>query len=497
MQNKALFFFILYVITLCPLVALGDEIIVEDAEAVWNLTLDDAAEVEPLVGEAGVMVTKYADAFTYYLLENATDVGRLVGEPGVMVTKYADTFTYYLLENATDVGRLVGESGVMVTKYADTFTYYPLANNNDISHLIGEPGVMVTRYADTFTYKDLTAPPFNFTKPVISDVRVTSITLTSATVNWITDRVADSLVKYGTESGNYTLQKYDPTNVTSHSLNLIDLLPTTTYYFVVNSSALNGKSKESVEYNFTTNISKDNTPPYTSGHEPAKGAMDVPVGTNVAVHVRDDESEVDLSTIVMTVEGKVVSPNITGTPADYTLTYGPPVDFDYEQVVNVSIDASDVAGNTMTQDAYSFTIVSMGLQYFDTSEGTYPSIMGTHNGTITPTTDITVNTLYTYSCSGTGGHTEYVRIYNATETLATGNWEGYQSGDYQNITFPDQFTLICGQTYNYTIRTGSYPQIIHAPSKEAAGGTITCTKFTDANGKIYNDWIPAIKLEYK
>ncbi len=242
MRNKILFFLILGIVALCPQIALGDEIIVEGAETVWNLALDDS-----------------------------TDVEHLVGEPGVMVTEYADTFVHYLLEDTTDIQNLVGGSSVMVTKYADAFTY-----------------------------EKLTAPPF--------------------------------------------IQSFD---------------------------------------------------------------------------------------------------------------------------------------------------------YFDTGEGSYPCIMGTHNGTIKPTNNIIVNTLYTYSCSGTGGHTEYVRIYNATETLATGNWEGYKSGDYRNIMFPDQFTLIGGQTYNYTIITGSYPQIIHVPSKEAAGGTITCTKFTDANGKIYNDWIPAIKLEYK
>jgi len=47
-------------------------------------------------------------------------------------------------------------------------------------------------------------PPFDFMKPLISDVTVTNITLTSATVIWVTDETADSLVKYGTESGNYT-----------------------------------------------------------------------------------------------------------------------------------------------------------------------------------------------------------------------------------------------------------------------------------------------------
>lgn len=50
------------------------------------------------------------------------------------------------------------------------------------------------------------------------------------------------------------------------------------------------------------------------------------------------------------------------------------------------------------------------------------------------------------------------------------------------------------ETYNYTIRTGSYPQIIHEPSFNATGGIITCTSFEDANGKVHTDWIPAIRL---
>ncbi len=64
------------------------------------------------------------------------------------------------------------------------------------------------------------------------------------------------------------------------------------------------------------------------------------------------------------------------------------------------------------------------------------------------------------------------------------------------ITFDEPFTLEAGKIYNYEIRTGSYPQIHHTDELEVASGagTITCEEFTDANGKIYNDWIPAIKL---
>ncbi|MCK4527829.1 right-handed parallel beta-helix repeat-containing protein [candidate division WOR-3 bacterium] len=132
---------------------------------------------------------------------------------------------------------------------------------------------------------------------------------------------------------------------------------------------------------------------------------------------------------------------------------------------------------------------------FDTDAGTYPSIMGTHNGTITPSNNINVSTLYTYPCVGTGGHTESIKLYDENDTLiANGTWNGYQS-DWHNITITPSITLLAGHTYNYTIVTGSYPQIIHEPSKNVTGGTITCDQFIDAkNGKIYTDWIPAIRL---
>jgi len=128
----------------------------------------------------------------------------------------------------------------------------------------------------------------------------------------------------------------------------------------------------------------------------------------------------------------------------------------------------------------------------------YPSISGTHNGTITPYVTIyNVSKLYTYPCPGTGGHTEYVAFYsdpNRTEKITEGHWEGY-NGDWHNVSF-SPFTMYADHTYYYTIKTGSYPQIHHAPVVEAEGGMgiINCTSFVDANGRSYTNWIPAIRL---
>ena len=138
---------------------------------------------------------------------------------------------------------------------------------------------------------------------------------------------------------------------------------------------------------------------------------------------------------------------------------------------------------------------------FDTapSKNPYPSIMGTHKGEIEPSCNINVSKLYTYSCVGTGGHTKSIKLEENGIPIANGTWNGYQD-DYHSITIHNvsgasYVMLYKGHKYNYTIVTGSYPQIIHEPSKEVTGGTITCTLFTDANGKTYTDWIPAIRLE--
>jgi hypothetical protein len=159
---------------------------------------------------------------------------------------------------------------------------------------------------------------------------------------------------------------------------------------------------------------------------------------------------------------------------------------------NVSAIASNANGTDMQM--WIWNVVFAGVFDTGSSANPYPSISGTHEGTISPNVTIEVSKLYTYPCSGTGGHSEYVRIWNDTWAGIEASWTGYR-GDWHNVSFPESFTLVANETYNYTIRTGSYPQIHHTPALPTANGWINCTEFTDANGKIYYDWISAIRLE--
>jgi hypothetical protein len=127
-----------------------------------------------------------------------------------------------------------------------------------------------------------------------------------------------------------------------------------------------------------------------------------------------------------------------------------------EIIKNATINASD--SDDLLQELHLSVVERVTV--FDTGSGTYPSISGTHNGTITPFNDLNVTKLYTYPCSGTGGHTEYIKIWNVSQWNVTAKWIGYH----------------------------------HTDALPTANGWINCTTFTDANGKIYHDWIPAIKL---
>jgi PKD repeat protein len=183
---------------------------------------------------------------------------------------------------------------------------------------------------------------------------------------------------------------------------------------------------------------------------------------------------------------------------DGTNTTGDEVTHSYSSAGNytVTLTVTDNATATNTTSKVIEVQSSSGIT-FDTGESSnpYPSISGTHKGTITPVADLVLSRMYTYPCPGTGGHSEYVKIEgHGIEVNAT--WSGYDGDDWHNITFNEPFVTLEGnKTYNFTIRTGSYPQIIHESGKEATGGTINCTEFVDVNGKKYNDWIPAIRMD--
>ena len=162
-----------------------------------------------------------------------------------------------------------------------------------------------------------------------------------------------------------------------------------------------------------------------------------------------------------------------------------------EHVVNLTITSE---GNSSVNATLRIaTVVTREGFEFDTGAGAYPSIAGVHRGMLMPNHTVVVKRLSTYPAAGTGGHATAVRIGNETWSV-NATWDGAR-GEYHTLICPELFWLSAGQVYWYELQTDSYPLIIHQQNHTMPDGSfINCTSFVDVNGRMYRDWIPAIKL---
>jgi glucose/arabinose dehydrogenase/phosphodiesterase/alkaline phosphatase D-like protein len=98
-----------------------------------------------------------------------------------------------------------------------------------------------------FTFTTASPPP----PPVISNVQSNGITFSSANIGWTTDQPSTSQVDYGTTASYGAAVGPDPTLVTSHSMQVTGLNPSTTYHFRVDSTDAGGTTG-SGDFTFTT-----------------------------------------------------------------------------------------------------------------------------------------------------------------------------------------------------------------------------------------------------
>jgi len=88
--------------------------------------------------------------------------------------------------------------------------------------------------------------------PVISNVTVGSTTASSTTVSWSTDTASDSQVEYGTTTAYGSSTALNTSIVTSHSLLLSGLSPSTLYHYRAKSKDASGNLSTSPDSSFTT-----------------------------------------------------------------------------------------------------------------------------------------------------------------------------------------------------------------------------------------------------
>jgi len=89
-------------------------------------------------------------------------------------------------------------------------------------------------------------------QPLLTNVTVSSITASAATINWTTDQSSDSQVAYGLTNSYGSLSGLGSTLVTSHAVILSGLAASTTYHFQAMSRDSSGFLGTSGDFTFTT-----------------------------------------------------------------------------------------------------------------------------------------------------------------------------------------------------------------------------------------------------
>lgn len=111
--------------------------------------------------------------------------------------------------------------------------------------------VLLCAFFSIFHVLSVRAQVPNTEPPVISNVSVTDIGEDSATINWETDKDADSLVNYG-PLDNYGIVRDPLPDHTEHQITLDQLEPSRTYHFRVVSVDADGNQAISGDFKFTT-----------------------------------------------------------------------------------------------------------------------------------------------------------------------------------------------------------------------------------------------------
>jgi hypothetical protein len=137
-----------------------------------------------------------------------------------------------------------------------------------------------------------------------------------------------------------------------------DFLPETAVNIEVDGSDLRGNVMNTFRWNFNNPL-VDNQSPRVRSPNPPAGSRQVPLDTNISFNITDNISGVDLDTLRMTVDGISYDNNsgtvsITGNKNDYDVVINPAQDLTPETLIEVTIDATDIAGNVMNTFRYAF-----------------------------------------------------------------------------------------------------------------------------------------------
>lgn len=212
--------------------ASASQIFIEDADTIWNVTSEYPQKLINTTENVTPRVTiEHANTIYHNVLAILTGLTSVTNMVTPRITaEHANTI------HCDDLDKVPAALANLTQTVVSSRLIFESANTNHCEELI---------YPKEFMNDTI--------PPVITGLSVINLTNNSAKVTWITDEFADSVVKYGVNSTEYTEICIDELFVKEHEITLTGLLPGTTYYFVVNSTDQSGNSAESSEYSLKYN----------------------------------------------------------------------------------------------------------------------------------------------------------------------------------------------------------------------------------------------------
>jgi PGF-pre-PGF domain-containing protein len=297
---------------------------------------------------------------------------------------------------------------------------------------------------------------------VITDVNYDIPATDSVNITWETNKNSDSLVQYGTTSGNYSSDANNQEMVISHSIELSGLSPGITYYFIVTSTDFDNDLAQSDEYFFTTADIADTTPPVISNITNTTPATD-----SVTISWDTDEDSDSLVKYGTESGSYIVEvPDIALLSSHSIELSGLNSNTTYYYVVN----STDTGSNSAQSDEYFFTTADIAdttppvifnitnttpatdsvTISWDTDEDSDSLVKyGTESGSyIVEVPDIALLSSHSIELSGLNFNTTYYYVVNSTDAGSN----SAQSDEY-NFTTADIADTTPPVIYNITNTT--------------------------------------------
>jgi len=301
--------------------------------------------------------------------------------------------------------------------------------------------------------------------PTISGVNAGSITSTGATITWTTNVPTSSQVNYGTTAAYGLKSALSSSLVTSHTVTLTGLSPSTLYHYQAVSVDGSNNQVSSTDYTFTTTA----TPPLplisgvSTGSITATGAT-ITWTTNVPT-----SSQVNYGTTAAYGQKSALSSSLV-TSHSVTLTGLSASTLYHYQAVSV-----DESNNQVSSTDYTFTTAAPPLPVIT---GVSAGSITATGATITWTTNVPTSSQVNYGTTAAYG--QQSALNSSLETSHSVALSGLSPSTlyhYQAVSVDGSNNQVSSTDYTFTTTTAStgVPTLVQATSDSVMNNTVITT----------------------